>query len=141
MNNEVEGSDGPITLSEIMVDETTRRDTAGNYTIYFRLSDRPSERWVNAFRQKWHSPPRSTSRHDSRIANIKAGEQRLALGPTTIEEVERFHLATLKLVIDGTNTDVQREITRENNENARREAEEQMHFEHVRAVASRLKLD
>lgn len=60
------------------------------------------------------------------------------LNRTTIEEVEQYHLATLKLAIGITNT--QRAAEREygTQQQSQRTAAENAHRQHVRKVANRI---
>ena len=66
---------------------------------------------------------------------------RVILDGTTIEEVERYHLATLKLAIDQAN---QREAEFEGMSQARISATQRKsanHRKHVAEIAGRLKLE
>ena len=66
---------------------------------------------------------------------------RIILDGTTIEEVERYHRDTLKVVIERVN-----QLLEEHENNKRRRAEEEKrqqeaHQTHLREIANRLKFD
>jgi hypothetical protein len=77
--------------------------------------------------------------HRPGIARVEG--DRVILDGTTIEEVERYHLDTLKLAVSEAN----RLLEEEKRTNARRasasESRRQRHREHVAEVARRLKFN
>jgi TIR domain len=109
------------------------------YRIPLRLSHRPSSTWARHFVETWNRPPRFTTMHRPGIASISGDA--VILDGTTMEELERYHVETLRHVLDKVNQDV---ATHESQERARAEREERQRGEHeeaVRQVASRLKFD
>lgn len=74
------------------------------YTIPFELSDSPPEEWINLFIHTWDNPPSFTSMHRPRIAEVYGKE--LLLNGTTIEEYEKYHHKTLKLVLNKVNQEI-----------------------------------
>ena len=77
--------------------------------------------------------------HRPGIANVYG--DRIVLGGTTIDEVEEYHLATLKLAIDEAN---RLSAQYEEKERARRQTEAKRSEEHkknIDEIAKRLKLD
>lgn len=71
------------------------------YRIPVLLSQRPDPLWANLMVHNWDRPPQWTSRHRPGIGRVEA--DRFILDGTTIEEVDKYHLATLKLAVDQTN--------------------------------------
>jgi len=74
---------------------------SGLYAIPFILSERPTPDWCDLFIQNWNHPPQYSSMHRPYIVKIYNNE--LILDGTTIEEVEKYHQETLKLVLKITN--------------------------------------
>jgi hypothetical protein len=105
------------------------------YEVPFRLSRPPSEAWAEFFVDAWNRPPKATSMHRPGIAHV-VGDT-IILDSTTIEEVERYHLKTLKLAIERANELAAKWRQREKNLSERQE--ELRH--RVREVAKRLKFD
>ena len=96
----------PIKLIEIVADEvgTPRNDgTPGSalYQVPIRLSDNPPPEWRELFIRNWNNPPRFTSMHRPGIASVSG--DRVILNGTTLEEIEKYHRATLLLVVEETN--------------------------------------
>jgi sRNA-binding protein len=109
------------------------------YRIPLRLSRRPSSTWTRHFVETWNHPPRFTTMHRPGIASISGDT--IVLDGTAMEELERYHVETLRHVLDKVNRDV---AEYEAQERARAEREEQQRREHdesVRQAASRLKFD
>jgi hypothetical protein len=109
------------------------------YRIPLRLSRTPSSTWARHFVETWNHPPRFTTMHRPGIASVSGDA--IVLNGTTMEELERYHVETLRHVLDKVNRDV---AQYEAQERAVAEREAQQHREHeesVRKVASRLKFD
>ncbi len=134
----------PVRIVGVVVDQITnpRNDgTRGSalYAIPFQLSRRPTSEWVDLFVETWDLPPRFTNMHRPGIARV-VGDQ-VILDGTTIEEVERYHRDTLKLVIERVNEIVvERDRARQRRAEAERERL-QKHEDAVREAARRLKFD
>lgn len=135
---------GPVRIVGVIDGEVTspRNDgTPGSalYAVPFRFSRRPSRDWAELFVKNWDHPPSFTTMHRPGIARVYG--DRLVLDGTTVEEVERYHLQTLKLVLEKTN---QEAAEREAVERARLERQnerEQAHKRSVDEVARRLRFD
>jgi hypothetical protein len=134
----------PIKVEGIIVEEVTepRNDeTPGSalYAVPFRLSDAPTATWAKLFVDSWNLPPRFTSMHRPGIARVEG--DRIILDGTTIEEVKRYHLDTLKLAVSEAN----RLFAEEKHSSARQattsQSRRQRHREHVAEVAKSLKFD
>lgn len=90
------------------------------YSVPITLSDAPEPRWIDLFVANWDNPPGSTTMHRPGIASV-AGRA-VYLRGVTIEEVEQYHLRTLKLVIDKTNSERAAQIAAEQQQHDEREA-------------------
>jgi len=133
-----------IRLTGVVVEEVgePRNDgTPGSalYAVPFGLSQSPSPLWVQCFLRSWDLPKQFTSMHRPGIARVRG--DRLILDGTTIEEVEKYHLQTLKLAIAEAN-----ELVREEQAGARQrinvqDQKKEAHRKHVEAVAKRLKFE
>jgi len=99
------------------------------YAVPFRLSGAPDSLWSQLLVQNWDRPASFGSMHRPGIARVVGS--RIILDGTTIEEVERYHLATLKLAVDATNAGraAQREQERQH-----REAQDHQRLQHEAAV-------
>jgi sRNA-binding protein len=109
------------------------------YRIPLRLSRQPSIAWARHFVETWNRPPRFTTMHRPGIARVSGDT--VILDGTTMEELERYHVDTLRHVIAKVNTDVAAHEAREQ-ERAVREAERaRQHDETVRKVSERLSFE
>jgi hypothetical protein len=119
-----------------------RRDGSPGSALYrvpLRLSRTPSPEWARHFVETWNHPPQFTTMHRPGIASVSGDS--IVLDGTTMEELERYHVETLRHVLAKVNTDI---AAHERQERARaeREAEaKRQHEESVREVAARLKFD
>jgi len=137
-------SEGPIRVVGVIADEVGRPTLDGTpgsalYSVPFRLSRAASGNWADTFVTVWNDPPRFTSMHRPGIAYVSG--DRVVLDGTTMEEVEKYHLETLRLVTEETNR-----IVGQAEKDARIRAEHEseqarQHEEGVRAVAGRLLFD
>ena len=144
MNAEANSGQEGIRLMGIIADEVgiPRNDGTPGCALYevpFRLSRTPSGEWERVFLENWDFPPSFTSMHRPGIARIEG--DRLILDGTTVEEVEKYHLATLKLVIEKTNQITAQIASRRSQEQKREEQTRDEHQRHVKEVAKRLKFD
>lgn len=133
-----------IKIIHIVTDEITSPSmdgTAGSalYTIPFQLSQNPPARWAEMFVRNWDRPSQHTSRHRPGIARISGN--RLYLEGTTIEEVEKYHINTLKLALRKTNEDYKKMIEMEKKQQAIQEEREAEHRRNVTDMAKRINFD
>lgn len=134
----------PIKLIDVIVDEVgePRGDrTRGTalYSVPFRLSRTPSPLWTKLFIEAWNRPPMFTSMHRPGIARISG--ERVILDGTTIEEVERYHLATLKLAMTQANQHLAALEKKSAEQQAAFRQKSDEHKKHVAEIASRLRFD
>lgn len=110
---------------------------SGLYRIPLRLSRRPSATWARLFRETWDHPPEYTGMPRPGIGSVEGDS--IVLDGTTMDELERHHLATLRLVLERVNRDTADIERRESEENERQARLEQEHDREVEDVASRLR--
>ena len=109
------------------------------YRIPLRLSRRPSSIWASHFVETWNRPPRWTTMHRPGIASVSGDT--VILDGTTMEELERYHVETLRHVLQKVNADMG-EHERKERARAEREAKRQRgHDETVRDIAGRIEFD
>ena len=131
----------PLTLTGVITEAvgTPRGDgTAGSglYAVPIGLNRRPDAIELQILEAHWNRPPSFTTMHRPGILRVHG--DRLVLDGTTIDEVERYHAATLKLVVDQTNADTAA-LRSQREAEAMREAEHhQQHSDHVGDVAGRI---
>jgi hypothetical protein len=133
-----------IKILKVISDEVgvqTNNGTPGSalYTVPFQLSSTPSSIWADIFVQNWNHPPRFTSMHRPGIARVI--RDRIILDGTTIEEVEKYHQDTLKLVVDLANKQVEDHEKESHRHEELKEISEQKHRNNVRDVSNRIKFD
>ena len=134
----------PIKLLSVVSHGITRPQADGTrgsdlYAVPFELSQQPFPEWAELFQHIWDHPPQFTLMHRPRIARVS--DNKIILDGTTIEEVENYHLETLKLVIEEVNKKTA-EIYDKRRENAANIKEkEQRRKRNVEDVAKRLKFD
>jgi hypothetical protein len=109
------------------------------YRIPLRLSRQPSSIWARHFVETWNRPPRFTTMHRPRIASVSGDT--IVLDGTTMEELENYHVETLRHVLDKVNHDVAAHEAQERSRAEREEQQRREHDENVRQAASRLKFD
>src|ERR1700739_1747494 len=103
------------------------------YEVPFQLSREPSERWAEFFIDAWNRPREFTTMHRPGIARVEG--DRVILDGTTIEEVERYHLKTLKLAVERAN-ELNAEWWRvKDRRNSSLKDERDLHRRHVKEVA------
>ena len=130
----------PIKIVEVVAEDVGAPRNDGSpgsalYEVPFLLSRQPSEQWAQFFVDAWNRPPEFTSMHRPGIARVEG--DRIILDGTTIEEVERYHIKTLKLAVERANELVVQWRSRVQ----QGKTSEGQHRRHVKEVAKRLKFD
>jgi hypothetical protein len=102
----------PIKIVGVIEEEVTlpRNDETRDSAVYavpFQLSRHPSSRWARLFVENWNNPPSYTTMHRPGIAKVR--DDKIILDGTTMYEVERYHAKTLKLALQKTNDEAERE--------------------------------
>lgn len=142
MNDERQG--GEIHVTGVVKDRVgePRNDGSrgsGLYSVPLQLSRKPSHDWAGFFERAWNNPPSFTTMHRPGIASV-VGDT-IVLNGTTIDEVETYHLTTVKLCI-GQATHSEAEYQEAERQRAgRADAERKEHQAHVDDVADRIRFD
>ncbi len=109
------------------------------YRVPLLLNRAPEEFWASHFVDTWDHPPAWSSMHRPGIASLQGN--RIILDGTTIQELERYHLTTLKLVVKVLN---QKTADHLQTERSRRESEavaRETHRDQIREANERLKFN
>ena len=133
-----------LRITGIIADKVTtpRMDgTRGSalYGVPFRLSRRPPSGWSDLFVQSWNRPPQFTSMHRPGIASVEGDV--IWLRGTTLEEVEKYHRDTLKLVVDQANKNLERIRSEEEAKRFKEAERERLHRESVEDASKRISFD
>jgi hypothetical protein len=134
----------PIKITGVIAEEVgiPRKDrTPGSalYEVPFRLSREPSEPWTEFFVDAWNRPAQFSSMHRPGIARVEG--DRIVLDGTTIEEVERYHLETLKLAVQRANELTAEWIRSKQQRDSGESERQEEHRRRVKEAAKRLKFD
>ena len=144
MTDKTDKSDQLVRIIGVDEDETSmpRNDgTPGSalYDVPLKLNRIPSAGWADMFIQTWNRPPTRPMKHRPGIASVEG--DRIWLHGTTIEEIEKHHLSTLKSCVEVANDQFNaalRSAKAATDTKCRRKDE---HRQHVRKVIKRLKFD
>lgn len=109
------------------------------YEVPFRFSRVPPDDWADLFVRTWDLPPRFTSMHRPGIAHVYG--DRLVLNGTTIEEVQRYHLETLKLALTETNKTYMEHLAQELRRVEAERARRQEQANQIREAMKKIKFD
>jgi hypothetical protein len=109
------------------------------YRIPLRLSRAPSPLWAKLFKRTWDRPPTFTTMHRPGIAYVEGDS--VVLDGTDMRELEQYHVATLRLVVDRVNEEVARIEAEERRKRERAEREREQHRHEVDEIANRLPFD
>ena len=112
---------------------------SGLYSVPFHLSRATDSTWGELFVRNWDRPPQWTSMHRPGIASVYGAK--VVLNGTTMEEVERYHRDTLKLVVDETNREWREAKGHAHTVEELRRAQEDEHRQHVQDVSGRIRFD
>lgn len=134
----------PVAITGVDTDGVGRPRHDGSrgsalYKVPLTLSATPDSTWAQLFVQHWNSPPRFTTMHRPGIASV-AGD-RIVLNGTTMDEVERYHAETLRLVVEATNRDRQEIAEQKDRERDAEIARAADHERSVGEIAERLRFD
>lgn len=134
----------PLRVTGVVTERvgTPRNDgTPGSalYEVPLQLSTTPSRYWSEVFVATFNRPPSYTSMHRPGIASVHGDT--ILLDGTTIEEVEKYHLQTVKLAVEAANVAERDRLGRDEAAAAKRREDEEEHRRSVRDVVDRLDFD
>lgn len=132
----------PLELTEVLVGDVgrPRNDGTGGsglYSVPIGLNRAPDAAETRLLEQHWDRPPSFTTMHRPGIMRVYS--DRVVLQGTTIEEIERYHATTLKLVIDKTNEDASAHHAQQEARQSERARQDRNHDSHVNDVADRIR--
>ena len=107
------------------------------YRIPLRLSRRPTPEWARQFVETWDHPPQFTTMHRPGIASVSGDT--VILNGTTMDELEQFHVDTLRHVVEKVNADIAAHDRQHRLQVAREDEAKRQHDESVREISARLK--
>lgn len=106
------------------------------YRIPLRLSRPPSALWSRVFRETWDRPPRWTTMHRPGIGSVQGDT--IVLNGTTMDELEKYHVETLRHVIEKVNRDVSEVEVRQRNAAERQQKLDDAHRFDIDEISERL---
>jgi hypothetical protein len=109
------------------------------YAVPFNLDGRPDVDWSGLLRQNWDRPPSFSTMHRPGIAHVR--DSTIVLDGTTMEEVRRYHLGTLKLAVAETNRQYVAAHERRHAKEAAAEQAERQRLDEARRIAGELDFD
>lgn len=87
----------------------------------------------------WDRPPQFTTMHRPGIARVSS--DRIVLDGTTVDEVAKYHAATLVAVVERFNIVAAQTVERDEREAEAREQAEAAHRQHVQDVAGDIRFE
>ena len=133
--------DGPIRIVGVDAKgiSAPRNDgTRGSalYRVPILLSRKPDQVWAQLMVQNWDRPPLFTTMHRPGIGSVVG--RAFVLDGTTLEEVEQYHLKTLKLAIEATNSQYEEIIRRQRADKDAAATAKREHQAHVASTLDRI---
>jgi len=140
----VTSDDSAVRILGVYTDGVSRARSDGSrgsalYSIPLRLNRVPHPSWTASFQEAWNHPPAWTTMHRPGIASVRGSQ--IVLEGTTIEELERFHLKTLRLVVHQLNLGLARHLEEERRHRVAAEEAGAAHDRSIREAAARLRFD
>ncbi len=134
----------PIEILGVITDEMgSPRNDGGRgsalYAVPIRLTRSLSSEEARVLTAIWDRPPRSTTMHRPGIA--QAYGDRIVLDGTTVDEVAKYHAATLVAVVERFNMDVAPAVERDERAAEAREQAEAAHRRHVEDVTGDIRFE
>ena len=126
-----------ILAEEISTPENNGTPGSGLYSVPFKLSDKPSEIWRDAFIGAWDRPEKYTSMHRPGIAGVSG--DKIYLDGTTIEEVEEYHKETLERAVAHANAKEKEYLEKRQLAEKQEKDRSRIHKERVTEAAKRIK--
>jgi hypothetical protein len=128
----------PIEIVGVITDEVGSPRNDGRrgsalYAVPIRLSRSLSSDGARVLATIWDRPPRFTTMHRPGIAQVYG--DRIVLDGTTLDEVAKYHAATLVAVVERFNIDVAPAVDRRERAAEEREQAEAAHRQHVEGLA------
>jgi hypothetical protein len=134
----------PIKIVGVLTDEVGEPCNDGTrgsalYSIPFKMNRVPLPEWSRLLVSTWDHPPQWTTSHRPGIAQVYG--DRIVLTQTTIEEVQKTHRHTLKVVVDKVNQEIAEFVRKRRAAEQAKADQSQQHQKNVRRIAGELKFD
>jgi len=134
----------PIEIVGVIADEVgSPRNDGGRgsalYAVPIRLSRSLSSEEARVLTAIWDRPPRFTTMHRPGIAHVYG--DRVVLDGTTVDEVAKYHAATLVTVVERFNIDGAPAVEHDERAAAAREQAEAAHRRHVEDIAGDMRFE
>lgn len=122
--------------NEVTIPRNDGTRGSGLYSVPYKLNGTPDGIWAQLLRKHWQHPSSYTTMHRSNILQVNG--DRVTLAGTTLDEVEKYHLKTLKLAIASANADYAKILHMQKEEADRSAAVTEQHRRNVQEVKHRL---
>ena len=134
----------PVEIVGVIAAEVgTPRNDGGRgsalYAVPIRLSRSLSSEEARVLTAIWDRPPQFTTMHRSGIAQVYG--DRIVLDGTTVDEVAKYHAATLVAVVERFNIDVAPAVERDERAAEAREQTEAAHRRHVEDITADIRFE
>jgi hypothetical protein len=134
----------PIEIVGVVTDEVGSPRNGGGpgsalYTVPIRLSRSLSSEEARFLEATWDRPPRFTTMHRPGIARVSG--DRIVLDGATVDEVARYHAATLAAVVERFNLEAAQAYERDEQAALARSQAEAAHQQHVKDVALNIRFE
>lgn len=134
----------PVEIVGVITEEVgTPRNDGGRgsalYAVPIRLSRSLSSEEARVLTAIWDRPPQFTTMHRPGIAQVYG--DRIVLDGTTVDEVAKYHAATLVAVVERFNIDVAPAVERDERAAEAREQTEAAHRRHVEDITADIRFE
>lgn len=134
----------PIEIVGVITDEVgSPRNDGGRgsalYAVPIRLSRSLSSEEARVLTAIWDRPPRFTTMHRPGIAHVYG--DRIVLDGTTVDEVAKYHVATLVAVVERFNGDVAPAVELDERAAEASTQAEAAHRQHVEDIAGDIRFE
>lgn len=109
------------------------------YEVPFNLDGTPDLDWATLLEHNWDRPPQFTSMHRPGISGVRGST--ILLAGTTMDEVRRYHLQTLKLAVVETNRQYVEERERQRARTAAAAQAERQRLDEAQRITEDLDFD
>lgn len=132
------GNYEPVRITGVITDQITDPPPGGTrYEIPLRLSRVPEPEWVKYLLRAWDAQNHPATHR----TGIEVGSDRIILDSTTIEDLEQFHVKTLKLALDEANAFASEDNNKLLATLSAEQIKQKQHREHVNTLAQRLRFE
>jgi hypothetical protein len=128
-----------VVTAEVGSPRNDRSPGSELYTIPIKISPQPPHEWGRFFVEAFDRPSQYTSMHRPGIASVRG--DRIVLDGTTMEELEKAHITTLKLAVEQANREYVALLADRRAITERQRKDEEKHRKEVEEAAKKIKFD